>query len=100
MALGLSSPPIALALWNYDSRRSTAGGNLVRDGAIVRVQVLADDGKRWSTCGVRLDARKGAHCWTCRWVAARPCRSACCASANPSPKSRQIERRQRLLWEP
>ncbi len=45
-ALGLSSPPIALALWNYDlATLDLLARNLVRDGAIVRVQVLADDGK-------------------------------------------------------
>jgi len=45
-ALGLSSPPIALALWNYDLvTLDLLARNLVRDGAIVRVQVLADDGK-------------------------------------------------------
>jgi PAS domain S-box-containing protein len=45
-ALALSSPPIALALWNYDlATLDLLARNLVRDGAIVRVQVLADDGK-------------------------------------------------------
>ncbi len=45
-ALSLSSPPIALALWNYDlATLDLLAHNLVRDGAIVRVQVLADDGK-------------------------------------------------------
>jgi signal transduction histidine kinase/ActR/RegA family two-component response regulator len=44
-ALELSSPPIALALWNYDlATLDLLARNLVRDGAIVRVQVLADDG--------------------------------------------------------
>jgi signal transduction histidine kinase/ActR/RegA family two-component response regulator len=51
-ALALSSPPIALALWNYDlATLDLLANNLVRDGAIVHVQVLADDGKplvdRW-----------------------------------------------------
>jgi signal transduction histidine kinase/CheY-like chemotaxis protein len=45
-ALGLSSPPIALALWNYDlATLDLLTRNLVRDGAVVRAQVLADDGK-------------------------------------------------------
>jgi signal transduction histidine kinase/ActR/RegA family two-component response regulator len=45
-ALALSSPPIALALWNYDlASLDLLARNLVRDGSIVRVQVLADDGK-------------------------------------------------------
>jgi signal transduction histidine kinase/ActR/RegA family two-component response regulator len=45
-ALSLSSPPIALALWNYDlATLDLLARNIVRDGAIVRVQVLADDGK-------------------------------------------------------
>jgi signal transduction histidine kinase/ActR/RegA family two-component response regulator len=45
-ALSLSSPPIALALWNYDlTTLDLLARNLVHDGAIVRVQVLADDGK-------------------------------------------------------
>ncbi|MBT9596572.1 MAG: response regulator [Vitreoscilla sp.] len=45
-ALALSSPPIALALWNYDlATLDLLLRNLVRDGAVVRAQVLADDGK-------------------------------------------------------
>ncbi|WP_374675450.1 ATP-binding protein [Ideonella sp.] len=45
-ALALSTPPIALALWNYDQPTlELLARNLVRDGAIVRVEVLADDGK-------------------------------------------------------
>jgi signal transduction histidine kinase/ActR/RegA family two-component response regulator len=53
-ALGLSSPPIALALWNYDlATLDLLARNLVRDGAIVRVQVLADDGT------VLVDVRRG-----------------------------------------
>lgn len=45
-ALSLSSPPIALALWNYDlAALDLLSRNLVRDGAVVRAQVLADDGK-------------------------------------------------------
>nr|WP_316640480.1 ATP-binding protein [uncultured Roseateles sp.] len=46
-ALTLSSGPIALALWNYDTTAlDLLGRNLSHDGAIVRVEVLAEDGTR------------------------------------------------------
>ena len=104
-ALGLSSPPIALALWNYDlATLDLLARNLVRDGAIVRVQVLADDGK--SLVDVR---RSGLDPAKAREHHDMPLR----VSARPEPIGTlrisesfaeidaQIERRalQRLPWE-
>jgi len=44
-ALSLSASPIALALWNYDTMAlELLARNLTRDGAIVRVEVLSEDG--------------------------------------------------------
>ncbi|HJV71189.1 hybrid sensor histidine kinase/response regulator [Ideonella sp.] len=104
-ALGLSSPPIALALWNYDlATLDLLARNLVRDGAIVRVQVLADDGKAlvdvWRP-GFD-SARAGAPLDLPLKVAARPAAIGTLrVSESFAEIDAQIERRamQRLPWE-